>query len=120
MSKIVRAANVMVSNAEKISNVVQQRGEFFFLYDGKYKWSIIFNEDENGYRLFYYPGKISINELASMEPMQRESYKDYIFYSTKDLKTREGYETFGELYRTVKEKLFGVDEVLDDIIKDEF
>ena len=59
MSKIVRAANSMVSNDVKISNVTKRRNEYFFLYDGKYKWSIILYE-EGSYKLFYYPTEISI------------------------------------------------------------
>lgn len=118
MSKIVRAANVMVSNAVKISNVIKSSKEYFFLYDDKYKWSIIFNDSEKSYRLFYYPTEISIEQLASMSGDEWEVL-DFITYDSKDLKTREAYDTFNELYRTVKEKLLRINDVLDDIIKDD-
>jgi len=119
MSKMVRAANIMVSNAVKISNVIQKGNEYFFLYGEKYKWSIMFDADENSYSLFYYPGKFSLNLLASMPDDEWRHYDKYIVYNSKELKTREAHDTFNELYRTVKEQLLGIGDVLDDIIKDD-
>jgi len=45
--------------------------------------------------------------------------EEYIRYSSKDLNSKEAYETFSELYRIIEEKVFGVDKALDDIIKDD-
>ena len=39
MSKIVRAANVMIANEDKISNILRNENEIFFVYKKKYTWS---------------------------------------------------------------------------------
>jgi hypothetical protein len=119
MSKIVRAANAMISNADKISEVKRGVGEYFFLYNSKYKWSISYNEVEKSYSLFYYPSSTSIETLAAMSLDDWQTDEEYIRYSSKDLNSKEAYETFSELYRIIEEKVFGVDKALDDIIKDD-
>ena len=42
----------------------------------------------------------------------------YVKYDSAYIKTREATESFNELYQIIKEKLHGVDIVLDDIIAD--
>jgi hypothetical protein len=114
MSKIVRAVNVMISNSNGITTVISKQGEYFFLYDDKYKWSIRYNVAEDAYYLYYYPGEQSLQALASFEEWQ--TFDEFVTYSTKDLKTKEAYDSFSELYTLVKEKRYGIDAALDDII----
>lgn len=113
MSKIVTAVNVMISCASMISGVLQNGSKLFFLYDDKYKWSLGYDDDTDNYYLFYYPGSEPIDRLAAMDFYEAS----YVSYSTEtDLKTREAKESLAELYRILKEKIHGVDKVLDDII----
>lgn len=111
MSKIVRAANAIALNSNKIDRVVRKRSEYFFLYDKKHTWSISLNEDI--YSLFYYPGDESYDDTCNRTSWEED---DYMHYSTKGLNTREAYDTFRDLYQIVKEKVFGINKVLDDII----
>jgi hypothetical protein len=115
--KIVSAANAMIATRDRITNAVPgtSGNEIFFLYDQKHKWSIskIANDE---YNLFYYPGSQTINELASWPDDAWYEFAPMIRYNTKEIGTKEAKETFSELYRIVNENLFGINEVLDDII----
>ena len=115
MSKIVQAANAMISSQKKITEVTRSRigDEIFFLFDNKYVWSIV--ESEGDYVLWFYPKGDLIN-LASYEHYDWDSVA-MIRYSTKDLGTKEAFATFAELYNVVNENMYGVNDVLDDIIE---
>ncbi|MDB6445174.1 hypothetical protein PII47_17410 [Pseudomonas sp. 21TX0197] len=117
MSKIVVAVNVMIVQKDKISNVQAGGvdGEYFFLYDGKYKWSI-FSDDEDGYVLVYYPGHYSLEWLSSIPLEAWDDSIEMVLYRVKDIGTKEAKESFAELYAVLNEKKFGMDDVLDDII----
>lgn len=119
MSKIVRAANAMISNPNKITNVKKGKNEFFFMYNNKYAWSIRYDNEEDIYFLFYYHQKVKIDDLIKLEAMNWQDFSDFITYSSKELGTREAYKTFNEIYTIVKEKLLGIDKVLNDIIEDD-
>jgi len=116
MSKIITAINTMITHENMISNaqIGTNIKEIFFLYNEKYKWSISINNENNQYFLYYYSGDETIEALASHEGTWEGT--KYIHYSSKDLKTREAYESMVELYRIVKEKAYGVDQALNDII----
>lgn len=115
MSKIVSAINAMISHKTAISNVIQGENpqELYFLYDSKHKWSIS-KDHENNLYLHYYSGDESLEELT--EVINWADLKTMISYSSADLGTREALESLKELYSIVKEKLLGMDDVLDDII----
>lgn len=117
MSKIVAAANSMVANQKKINPVLtgQNGNEIFFVYDGKFKWSM--NHSNDQYWLYFYPGRESIEELAGTYDWDQVNM---VAYSAKEIGTKEAFDTFSELYTTIKEKLYGVDEALDEIIGDLF
>ena len=116
MSKIVKVANAMIMSDKKITDVQgNENGEYFFMYDGKYKWSI--NCVGNEYNLFYYPGDISIEKLMSFSPPEWDEYKDMIRYGTKEINAKEARDTFRELYLMLKEKAYGTDKAFDDIIE---
>ena len=109
MTKIVRAVNSMISHAEKISDVSIFNNEYFFKFDNKYVWGIF--EKEEDYILSYYPETGEVDDLGG-------EWQDIpmVIYNTKDLKTQESLESFGELYLIIKEKLYDVGKALDDII----
>ena len=112
MTKIILAANSMISHPEKISDItLEERGEIYFKYDNKTVWGI--ENDNQDYILRLYPQTKDIDELISVT-----SWNNYpmVSYSTMELKTREAYETFKELYSLLNEKLYNVDKLLDDII----
>jgi hypothetical protein len=116
MSKIVQAVNAMISNEKLISKVIRGNDEFFFLYKGKYNWSIA--NRENGIYLWYYPGDISLETLATIDGPEWQDV-NMISYVDSDIGTKEAKASFLDLYNLVKEKIFGMDDVLDDIISDD-
>lgn len=119
MAKIIEAANAMIANPLKITNVIINGDEVFFLYKNKYKWSLT-ETDQGEYMLFYYPGNQSIETLASMSEYQWDDSVPMIRYSSETIGTKEAMATFKDLYTLVKGKAFGIDEALDDIIGDLF
>lgn len=117
MSKIVQAINAMIANPELISSVVQSGDELFFLYKQKYKWSILKRED--GFHLWFYPGPETIEQLSSFEAEDwRLSGTPMIHYHDAELGTREAKSSFSELFTMLSEKVYGIDQALDDIISD--
>lgn len=118
MSKIVTAINVMVSNPSLIKNVIRgySGSECFFVYNNKHHWSIIKQRDD-GYYMAYYPGNQDISKLAEIpDEYWGEADIDCVTYNSRDLGTKEAKESMAELYNIVNEKIYGMDDVLDDII----
>ena len=115
--KIVSAANAMIATRDRITDVIPGTGgsEIFFMYDRKHKWSITKNVNAD-YTLFYYPGPQDLRALAEWPDEAWYDFNQMIRYSTSELGTKEAKETFAELYRVVGENLFGIDNVLDEII----
>lgn len=113
--KIVSAVNAMVANPDRIGEVTPGGGgETFFSYGGRYKWSI--KSELEDVKLWFYPGSQSLQDLANFEGYDWEEFNDLVFYSAKEIGTKEAHSSFEELFRIVKEKRFGVDKALDDII----
>lgn len=115
MSKIVQAVNAMIANPQLIANVVQGQDEFFFLYKNRYTWSMSKREDD--YFLWFYPGCSHPEELTSFEGHDWEGVP-MVTYRAKEIGTKEARASFTELYTIIKEKLYGLNDVLDDIIAD--
>lgn len=118
MSKIVQAINAMVSNPEKITDSVKGSNEMecFFEYDAKHHWSILKDED-NYYRLYYYPGQTDLSSLASIpDEGWVGDTPGLVEYNTKDLATKEAIDSFRELFSIVNEKIHGMNDVLNEII----
>lgn len=122
MSKVISAANAMIANPKKIGPVLTGRGgnEIFFTYDGKYNWSM--TNPKDNYFLFFYPASsnYTLEQLASIEEPEEWDHLAMVRYDAKELGTREAMQTFSELYTVIKEKVYGVNEALDDIIGDLF
>jgi len=114
--KIVEAVNSMIINSTLISNVFKKENEIFFIYNKKYKWSVSRNEN-NIYFLYIYPKTYLTLEQLAYE-VDYSVFDDFIVYRSDEIKTREAIETFAELYQVLSDKLFGVDDILDDIISD--
>jgi hypothetical protein len=117
MSKIVTAINVMVSNPDRIENVVKGYSdtESFFLYDKKHQWSILKNDF--GYYMAYYPGNQDVFNLAKIPDEDWEEANIHcVNYTSKDLGTKEAKESMAELFSVVNEKVHGMDDILDEII----
>tara|TARA_R110002020_G_scaffold437327_3_gene647542 strand:- start:2061 stop:2435 length:375 start_codon:yes stop_codon:yes gene_type:complete len=119
MSKIIRAVNVMISHDDLITDATQGylNTEIFFLYDEKYKWSLVKGSDGQIVSLNYYPQDIPLSVLASFSDDDWSNNNDYVTYIPKDLGGREAKESMAELFRVVSEKLYGMDDVLNDIIE---
>ncbi|MBI1817331.1 MAG: hypothetical protein HYR72_20350 [Deltaproteobacteria bacterium] len=118
MSKVVQAVNAMIIHADLITGVIQgqDRGELFFLYKGKHKWSI--RVDHSGeYYLWYYPGDAELADLAAYDDPDW-GHTPIVTYKTSDIGTKEAQASFAELYGILKERIYGMNEVLDDIISD--
>jgi hypothetical protein len=122
MSKIVQAVNAMLQKKELISQVIPGEPgtfrEYFFLFNQKYKWSIMYNASDDIYYLSFYSTDAPLKLLASYPPPELEKFTSMI-YTTQEIGTKEAYQTFRDLYTTIKEKVFGIDKVLDDIIEPE-
>jgi hypothetical protein len=118
MSKIVQAVNAMISNKRNISNVMAgANGEIFFLYKDKYKWSMR-ADDSGDYMLWHYPNDgWSLESLAQYDQGNWEEVP-MVFYRASDIGTKEARASFAELYQIIKDRQYGMDEVLDDIISD--
>ncbi len=115
MSKVVKAINSMITNDSKISNVIKSGDELFFLYDKKHKWSMGYVEDR-GYFLHFYPSTVhTIEEISSISSWDSVSF---VTFKSEDINTREATETFKELYQILQGKLYGIDDVLNEIIGD--
>lgn len=117
MNKIVQAVNTMISNQKLITNVVSCGKETFFLYKGKYKWSLQ-DDDDGDYLLWYYPGGGTVEELASLDAGEDWADIPMVTYKTAELGTREARASFADLYATLREKAYGMNDVLEDIISD--
>jgi hypothetical protein len=119
MSKIVRAINAMVSNPDKIKAVTPgvENDEVFFSYMEKHKWSLVHENREDRYLLHFYPADIPLERLARIPPGEWESIP-MVSYSSDELSGREAIASMRDLYMIVREKAYGVDEVLDEIIAD--
>ncbi|UUZ72960.1 hypothetical protein LP415_05615 [Polaromonas sp. P1(28)-8] len=115
MSKIVQAVNAMISNPDKIGKVIRGESEFFFLYKDKYKWSM--SPREGDHILWFYPGDESLEQLASYEGQDWED-TSMVTYRDSEIGTKEAKASFAELYTLLKERVYGVNKVLDDIISD--
>lgn len=116
MSKIVQAVNAMIENKDLLSSVIPSGKEIYFLYKQRHKWSMVQYED--GYhRLFFYPSNRSLEEIAAMEPEDWEHFSEMVVYYDKE-GAREAKESFADLYAVLKEKVYGMDKVLDEIIED--
>jgi len=116
MAKIVQVANAMVSNNSKISNVLKNEREYFFLYNKKYKWSISKSDDEEYFLHFYPTDSMTIEELSVFDNWG--DFNQFVAYTTNDIKTQEAVETFRELYQIVSDKIYGLDDIFDEIINE--
>jgi hypothetical protein len=113
MSKIVQAVNAMIANPHLISDVYKAADEFFFLYKGRYKWSMA--SRESGRWLWYYPGPETLQVLVSRQGGNWDGV-DMVSYCDTEIGTKEAKASFGELHSLLQEKVYGVDDVLTDII----
>ncbi|WMB73643.1 hypothetical protein RA178_03190 [Shewanella oncorhynchi] len=120
MSKIISAANVMITNRHLITDVIEANSssEIFFRYKTRYIWSITRSQDK--IFLHFYPNAHNTESLAELEPYEWQDYSPIISYNSVELGTKEAKSTFEELQLVVKEKLLNMDKVLDDIIGDFF
>ena len=121
MSKIVTAINSMVSHPDLITDVIKgtYEKEFFFRYSKKHNWSI-FKTNDGHYTLNYFPGNPNLKNLAELpDEAWEEVGPELVRYSTKDLATTEAIDSFRELYSIVSGRVYGMDDVLNDIIGDD-
>jgi hypothetical protein len=117
MTKIVSAVNVMISNKNAIGNIKRSHGAFYFIYDKKYKWSIHPVKKSQDYVLFFYPGTVSLDTIMEMDVEDWNTFDEYIMYKTDEIKAPEAKKVFTELFTILKERQFGLDNILNDIIE---
>ncbi|GAB2814707.1 hypothetical protein GCM10027276_14490 [Comamonas piscis] len=119
MSKIVQAINAMIANKQYITNVTPGEiieTEYYFLYKNKYAWSIL-KDTDGEHLLFYYPNIQSTEYLAQMTSSDA-NHIAAVTYSDLEIGTKEAKASFSELHTIIKEKIYGISDVLDDIISD--
>lgn len=114
--KIVQAVNAMISNPDKITKVIKNDEEYFFIYRDAYKWSMRKNE-EGEHVLWFYPFEENIENLAAYGADDWANV-NMVAYKDSEIGTKEARASFAELYTLLKERVFGMNFVLDDIISD--
>ena len=74
----------------------------------------------NNYFLFFYPvtSNYTLEQLANVQDPQEWEHLAMVRYDAQELGTQEAMQTLSELYTVIKEKLYGVNQALDDIIGD--
>lgn len=121
MSKIVQVVNTMLNNPSKITNVQKKHDVIFFNYIHEQLWGI-FKQDNDQIILSIYPQKdlpITVNDLVNMDDLDwKLTPPTSIAYSSESLKASEALESFTELYKVIIEKLYGIDDIFDQIIQD--
>lgn len=119
MSKIVQALNAMISNPERIGGVeIFRDREVYFGYQTSndvHIWSMAKDENSGDYWAWYYPGCESVREAVELSEIAGDGVP-LVSYNSGQIGTREAKATFAELYIIVREKVYGVDKALDDII----
>jgi hypothetical protein len=124
--KIVLVINTMITNKEKISNIILDEKEIFFLYDNKYIWSIEkINENwSDQYVVNFFPkdrNSIVQEDIEDIVHKKRfGTLSNIATYSTVELKAVEAFESFKDLYQILLDKLYGIDEMFDDILTPPF
>lgn len=115
MSKIIQAMNAMIANQKKIKSVRRAaNGEIFFIYNNKHSWGL--NSIQGEHFLYFYPDNPSVETLLSVDDWENIPM---VVYKESDMRTREATSTFAELYSLLNEKVYGIDDVLDDILADD-
>ncbi|MRX70289.1 hypothetical protein SAMN06265349_101709 [Flavobacterium resistens] len=120
--KIVLVLNTIIAQREKISNVIPEENEFYFLYDNKYKWSIkkILGDWDDEFIVDFFPdakNEIIPDTIDQIASNRKWGIKvNYARYSTKEIGTKEAYETFKDLYDILFNVVYGIDDIFNDII----
>ena len=114
MSKIVAAANSMISNSDKISNVINNDNYWFFLYNKKYAWCMeSLDYEGRNFSILYFlkaEGEFHINDAKIFERLSRQDVRllvkqgEAIEYNSNEIGTDEALQSFRLLFTTVKEK----------------
>ncbi len=135
MSKITIALNSMIEHRDQITDVMNYKQTYYFRFLN-YVWSIRSYVVENNqmfkniiqlthnpihYSATYYPDYYSVADLKDDLEKRDESGKQIVeitsfVYSSETDKDRETYQTFRALFNLLREKLYNVDQVLEDII----
>ena len=105
----------MIMNPENITNVTKHENEYIFCYKGKYIWRILEPESPSNYDLYFYPDAETTSECQQLMEWPNVNF---VRYNSKEIGTPEAKSSMAELATIVREKLFGMDEVIDDIISD--
>jgi len=121
MDKIIPTIQAMVKHPQNISDVCtgcENKDEYFFLYNKKYRWSISQSEADGSFNLFYYAApNMTIEEIASVPSDAQQEY--LLWFSSKNFPSKEQQLAFSDLLKIVREKLFNIDAVMEDIIGDD-
>lgn len=121
MSKIVQVVNTMLNNPSKITNVQKKHDVILFNYLHEQLWGIL--KQDNDHIIFsIYPQKdipITVKDLVKMDDLDWKLTPPVsVAYSSESLKESEALESFTELHKVIIEKLYGIDDIFEQIIKD--
>lgn len=118
MTKFLDAMKTMARNSDKITNVIRNNNdEIFFLYKQKYCWSMLKTKKDGELYIYYYPNVSDPSQLISITDWEGIAFKTF---SAKDFEDNDASAVFEELYTKIDRKIYDMDSVLDDILKDEF
>lgn len=111
-NKIIDVAKKIIAKPDAITDVYKNSDdEIFFTYLGKYIWSV-----NKSYNLFYYSESQSSKIMATFSPYDFEGV-NLVAFIGDDLGT-EAQHTFKALYELLYAKIYNMDVVFDDILKD--
>lgn len=115
-AKVIAAINAMIGQHQHIQDVQKRNNEYFYQFKG-YIWSLARNLEEyedrriEDYWLYYYPKRTSVAGAMAATPDE-----PMVSYWSGNFKGKEAAESFQELYSTLEGKVYGIDDVLDNII----
>lgn len=115
--KIVQVINKIIENPHLISDVCfadNNMEEIFFLYNKKYKFSIMPTLDS--YNIFLYNKTDADIKTLAAETEWNDLKGIFTSFKYQDIKTREALISFKSLYDLLYRMLDNTENILDDII----
>ena len=126
MSRIGAVVDVISSNPNKITSVINLDSYWYFLYNEKYAWCIQNRGNEGQIRYLLYfikvAGRFVVNDPKEFEIVSRQDVDSLvkngqaIEYDSNELGSDEALHSFRMLYSAVKENGIGLAKVFDEIL----
>lgn len=112
--RIAEVLKTMLRNKELISRPIykKEEREFYFLYDQKYKWSILTSPSGAEFTVYIYPGEENLQQVYD-----DWSTAEKISFSTVSLTDYEFRTACRALYEYLRDDYFGVERLFNEILQ---